>query len=175
MIGTICAGRHAHQDMFGSLPSRFPNVWHALSLLGNSSDNEIAYKLPMAEGKPMELSSLQGCAEGHSVVESGIDPGCDRYLMDALRGIEQREIGALLTASFKHITRNPEKLLSVIDRILCYGGTVLTPNHLLSPTYLARRNPLLRPIHYNDEMASRLANMEGLSQRHRDVLAALES
>jgi len=165
----------ADQDMFGSLPRRFPNAWHALSLLGNSSDNEITHDLPMAEAEPMDLSALQGCTEGHTVIESGIDPGFDRYLMDALRGIERREVGALITPSFKHIARNPEKLLSVIDRILCYGGTVLTPNYLLSPTYLARRNPLLRPIHSNDEMASRLANPEGLSQRHKEALASLES
>ena len=108
------------------------------------------------------------------MVESGIDPGFDRYLMNALRQIERRVLGALITPSFKHITRNPEKLLSVIDRILRFGGTVLTPNYLLSPTYLARRNPLLRPIHYNSEMASRLANSTGLSQRHREALASLE-
>ncbi len=164
----------AHQDMFGSLPRRFPNAWHALSLLGNSSDNEIECQLPKAEGEPMDLLALQGCTEGHTVIGSGIDPGFDRYLMDALIGIERREVGALLTPSFKHITRNAEKLLSVIDHILCYGGTVLTPNYLLSPTYLARRNLLLRPIHCNDEMASRLANSEGLSQRHKEALASLE-
>jgi hypothetical protein len=125
-----------HQDMFGSFPRRFPNAWHALSHLGNSSDNEIECQLPKAEGEPMAFSALQGCTEGHTVIESGIDPGFDRYLLDVLRGIERREVGALITASFKHITRNPEKLLSVIDRILCCGGTVLTPNYLLSPTYL---------------------------------------
>jgi len=51
------------QDMFGSLPGRFPNAWHALSLLGNSSDNEITCELPMAESEPMDLSHLRGCAE----------------------------------------------------------------------------------------------------------------
>jgi hypothetical protein len=161
------------KDMFGSLPRRFPNAWHVLSLLGNSSDTEITCELPMAETEAMDLSDLQGCTEGHTVIESGIDPGLDRYLKDALRQIKRREVGALISPSFKHITRNPEKLLSVIDRILCYGGTVLTPNHLLSPTYLARRDPLLRPIHFNDEMASRIANTEGLNQRHRDALSSL--
>ena len=162
----------SQQDMFGSLPRRFPNAWHALSLLGNSSDHEIECQLPEAKGESMDLSALQGCTEGQTVIASGIDPGFDRYLMDALRQIERREVGALITASFKHITRNPEKLLSVIDRILCCGGTVLTPNYLLSPTYIARRNPLLRPIHCYDEMASRLANAAGLSQRHKEALAA---
>ena len=165
----------ACQDAFGALPRGFPNAWHALALLGNSSDNEIECQLPKAEGEPMDLSNLQGCAEGRTVIESGIDPGFDRYLMDVLRRIKRREIGAFFTPSFKHITRNPEKLLSVIDHILCYGGTVLTPNYLLSPAYLARRNPLLRPIHSCDEMASRLANPDGLSRRHREALTSLES
>ena len=122
----------------------------------------------------MDLSSLQGCTERLTTIDSGIDPGFDRYLMNVLRQIEQREIGALFTPSFKHITRNPVKLLSVIDRILCYGGTVLTPNYLLSPTSIARRHPLLRPIHASGEMASRLANQVGLSQRHKETLAAIE-
>src|SRR5438128_1372195 len=35
-------------DVFGGLPRRFPNAWHVLSLLGDSSDTEIACALPMA-------------------------------------------------------------------------------------------------------------------------------
>src|SRR5205085_62656 len=54
----------AQQDVFGSLPLRFPNAWHTLSLLGNSSDNEIECQLPKSEGEPMDLSALQGCSEG---------------------------------------------------------------------------------------------------------------
>jgi hypothetical protein len=164
----------ASQDMFGSLPGRFPNAWHVLSLLANSSNDEITCELPMAITEPINVSNLRGCTEGHTVIESGIDPGIDRYLRDALRQIERRKAGALTTPSFKHITRNPGKLLSVIDHILRFGGAVLTPNYLLSPTYLARRNPLLRPIHCSNEMASRLANSKGLSQRHREALASLE-
>jgi hypothetical protein len=160
--------------MFGSLSRRFPNAWYALSLLGNSVDNEFECKLPSPEAEPMDLSDLRGCAEGHNVIESGIDPGFDRHLKKILRDIERSEGGALLTASFKHITRNPEKLLSVIDRLLRCGGAVVTPNYLLSPTYLARRNPLLRPIHFNDEMASHLANPVGLTPCHKEVLASLQ-
>jgi hypothetical protein len=162
------------QDMFGYLPHRFPNAWHALSLLGNSSDNEIKCALPMAEAEPMDLSGLQRSVEEHWVIESGIDPGLDRQLAKMLKLTQKGEAGALLTPSFKHVTRNPEKLLSVIDHMLRYGGAVVTPNYLLSPTYLARRNPLLRPIHFNDEMASRLGCLEGLTQQHRDVLASLQ-
>jgi hypothetical protein len=164
----------AQQDIFGSLPCRFPKAWHALSLLGNSSDHEIECQLPETEGETMDLSALQGCTPAQTVIASGIDPGIDRFLMDILSQIEQREIGALFTTSFKHITRNPVKLLSVIERILCSGGTVLSPNYLLSPTYIARRNPLLRPMHFKNEMAGQLANPIGLTQRHKAALAAMQ-
>ena len=46
------------RDLFGSLPRRFPNAWHVLSLLGNSSDSEIAGNLPMTEAEPVDFS---GC------------------------------------------------------------------------------------------------------------------
>jgi hypothetical protein len=99
----------------------------------------------------------------------------DRDLANILKLTEKRAAGVLFTPSFKHITRNPEKLFSVIDHMLRYGGAVVTPNYLLSPAYLGRRNPLLRPIHFNSEMASRVANHEGLSQRHKEVLTSLGS
>ena len=62
-----------------------------------------------------------------------------------------------------------------VDHVLRFGGTVLTQNYLLSPTYLARRNPLLRPIHYYSELEAQLANSEGLSERHKGALALLIS
>jgi hypothetical protein len=112
--------------------------------------------------------------ESHTVIESGIDPNLDSHLAEALRLIERREIAAIISPSFKHVTRNPEKLLSVIDHVLRHGATFLTPNYLLSPTYLARRDPLLRPIHLLSELDSRVANLEGLSRRHAEVLDSLK-
>ena len=64
--------------------------------------------------------------------------------------------------SFKFITRNPEKLLFIIDYVLRYGGTLMTLNYLFSPTYLARRNPLIRPAHYTSEIEALVANPDGL-------------
>jgi hypothetical protein len=110
----------------------------------------------------------------HSEIESGIDPGLNPFLADVLKMVENKEIGPFLSSSFKGITRNPEKLLSIIDHVLRFGGTVLTPNYLLSPSYLARRDPLLRPAHFGSELVSQAANSDGLSKRHWEALAAIE-
>lgn len=164
---------HPKPDIFGSLPHRFPNAWHVLSLLGNSSDKEIAYKLPMTQAEPMEFSAGRASVK-HSEIESGIDPNLNDFLADVLRKVASKELDPFFSFSFKGITRNPEKLLSIIDHILRFGGTVLTPNYLLSPVYLARRNPLLRPAHFSCEIAAQVANPDGLSERHREALASIE-
>jgi hypothetical protein len=164
---------HPKPDVFGSLPRRFPNAWHVLSLLGNSSDREIACNLPMTQAEPVDFS---GCREGDELIdiEAGFDPRLNDYLADALRKIENKELCLLFSSSFKSITRNPEKLLAIIDHVLRFGGTVLTPNYLLSPVYLARRYPLLRPAHFSAEIADQIANADGLTERHREALASLE-
>ena len=59
----------------------------------------------------------------------------DSHLVDMLRQIKRREVQMFFSPSFKFITRNPEKLLFVIDYVLRYGGTVMTLN--VSP--LSRR------------------------------------
>src|SRR5205809_490685 len=77
-------------DVFGSLPRRFPNAWHVLALLGNSTESEVRCDLPMAAAEPMELFP-RGAAEPHTEIESGIDPGLNDFLADFLRKVESKE------------------------------------------------------------------------------------
>jgi hypothetical protein len=146
---------------------------HALSLLGNSSDSEIACKLPMTEAEPVDLAPRYASVK-HTEIESGFDPGLNEFLTEALRKVANKELDLFISSSFKGITRNPEKLLSVIDHILRFGGTVLTPNYLLSPAYLARRHPLLRPAHFSSEITAQVANPDGLSERQKEALASIQ-
>jgi hypothetical protein len=125
------------RDLFGGFPGRFPDAWHVLSLLGNAADTEITCKLPMAEAEPMTPSASKRNVQRHTVVESGIDPRLDNYLTDMLGWIQRGELDLFFSSSFKGITRNPEKLLSITDYVLRHGATMLTPNYILSPTYLA--------------------------------------
>jgi hypothetical protein len=161
------------RDLFGDLRRRFPNAWHALSLLSGSSESEIACELPIVEAESMDSSASKWEVQHRNVVASGIDPRLDAHLVDMLRQIKLREVQMFFSPSFKFITRNPEKLLFVIDYVLRYGGTLMTLNYLLSPTYLTRRNPLIRPPHYTSEIEAQVANPVGLSERHKELLASL--
>ena len=121
----------------------------------------------------METSDSEWKVQHHNVVASGIDPRLDDQLVEILRQIKLKEAPLFFSPCFKFITRNPEKLLFVIDYVLRYGGTLMTLNYLLSPTYLARRSPLIRPAHYTSEIEAQVANPHGLSERHKDLLASL--
>jgi hypothetical protein len=161
------------RDLFGDLPRRFPIAWHALSLLGGSSEDEIACELPVVEAELIETSASHWKVQHHNVVASGIDRRLDAQLADILRKIKLKQAPLFFSPSFKFITRNPEKLLFVIDYVLRYGGTLMTLNYLVSPSYIARRNPLIRPAHYTSELEAQVANPHGLSERHNDLLASL--
>jgi hypothetical protein len=84
-------GVQAKRDVFGDLPRRFPNAWHALLLLSGSSENEIECELPIVEGESMETSASRWKVQHHNVVASGIDPRLDAHLVDTLRRIKLRE------------------------------------------------------------------------------------
>jgi hypothetical protein len=161
------------KDIFGSLPRRFPNAWHVLSLLGNSTDSEMDCSLPMANADPVNFSI--GAASGKRLLDiaSGIDPRVSDPLAKILEQVQRKEAELFFSFSFRGISRNPEKLLAIIDHVLRCGGTVATPNYLLSPRYLARRSPLLRPAHFADQMAAQLANPVGLSELHRHAIASI--
>jgi len=161
------------RDLFGDLRRRFPTAWHALSLLSGSSQDEIVCELPIVAPESMESSGSRWQVQHLNVVASGIDPRLDAYLVDILRQIKQRSLRMFFSPSYKSITRNPEKLLFVIDHILRHGGTLMTPNYLFSPPYLSRRSPLIRPIHYTSEIEAQVANPVGLSERHKELLASL--
>ena len=150
---------HPKRDLFGSLPRRFPNAWHVLSLLGNSSESEITCNLPMTKAEPVDFSGCRSGDKDYKDVEAGFDPSLNDYLAAVLRKIERKDLGLFFSLSFKWITRNPEKLLAIIDHILRFGGTVVTPNYLLSPVYLARRHPLLRPAHFASEIAAQASQL----------------
>ena len=161
------------RDLFGDLRRRFPIAWNALSLLSGSSEDEIACELPIAEDDSTDSLPSQWQVQHRTVVASGIDPRLDTHLVDMLRQIKLRELQLFFSPSFKSVTRNPEKLFFLIDYVLRYGGTLMTLNYLLSPTYLARRNPLIRPPHYTSEIEALVANPDGLSERHKELLASL--
>lgn len=160
-------------DVFGSLPRRFPNAWQCLSALACMEGGEADYSFQKEKAEALAIASTRTRTAAHAttVVGNGMDPNIDPALANAMAMIQRGELEAFFAPSFSRLTRNPVKLLAILDHILRHGATLVTVNYLLSQAHVARRCPLLRPAHNIDEVEGNLANQEGLRQRHKELLS----
>lgn len=162
-------------DPFGRLAETYPAAWEALSQLCNPTVVKRTY-LPVAPNGELPLISLSSEVEGAnlnftSVVCSGMDASIDPSMRGVLKEISSGDLQVLFIPSFKHLTRNARKLLELIEFAFFHNAAVVSPNYYLSNGYVARREPLLRPIHSNKELRSTLQQaLVGCKTLHRKTL-----
>jgi len=158
-------------DIFRTLAQRFPNVWQRLELLATSPQQEHDIHDGNAElFQPMQLDDIDARETLKATVLSGYQPTIDPDLRRILESIQRGEAPCLYTNSFKWLTRNPEKLLRVIELIISWDSTYLTNNYVIRRDYCARRHSLMRPGHTTADIIIGLANEVGLVERHGKLL-----
>lgn len=158
-------------DVFGSLPEQFPNAWQALSVLANLAGAEATYELKLEKSEVPEITGNQRRLSGTTVVSgNGMDPSFDPGLRQILLLIQKGEIREFSCPAFSRVTRNPAKLLSILDHVLRNGAAFVMPNYVFSDSYIAQRQPLIRPPHDIDEAELNHANRVGLALRHQEFL-----
>lgn len=159
-------------DVFGHLEERYPRAWAAISELATMPEKES--ESPRLREVPADYIAPNP-AMSMSVSGNGIAPWIDAELATQLqRVLESSE--PFFSDSFKMVSRNPEKLFWVIEFLLQHGKTFFTFNYFISPTYLARREPLLRPARGVEtlspaDVVEKLENPTGLTAHHRAALA----
>jgi hypothetical protein len=77
----------------------------------------------------------------------------------------------LTIASFKWLTRNPEKLYRVMDAVLLMDKSIITGNYIIARDGVMARDPLLRPRHFESEIPAMFQNTRGLTRTHREIMA----
>lgn len=165
------AARRPPFDKFGTLRIRFPNAWQALSVLANSSYDDQPYRLNKQEAEPISALSSSTRVSGRAVVVAGgMDLRLDTFLAESMADIRAGKAEGIITPSFARLSRNPAKLLSVMDHVLRHDCTFATANYAFSTRYVARRRPLLRPPHNIDDVVANETNMSGLSAWHKELL-----
>ena len=162
-------------DVFRSLSRQFPESWRRLELLANFDLPE--HDLHHESAKPFNPPSLD---EGQSnrqdaktTVLSGYAPNIDPALRDYLQHIRDDKVEVFFTSTFKWLTRNPAKLLKVIELLLSWNSAYVTSNYLIRRDYCAKRKSLTRPPHTVAEMKTGLMNETGLTGRHCQCLRLL--
>ncbi len=71
------------------------------------------------------------------------------------------------------VSRNPHKLMKVVDYLLRNGSSFVTANYYIRDGYVASRYPLLRPAHYTDETLPKMKDRTGAPDRLAEILNSL--
>lgn len=161
------------RDVFRRLAGAFPRAWAWLQRLATLTELDVDlgdvpldFPAPPPEALPDQITLTP-------TVLSGYDPGIDRTLRQHLDLVRQGEREVLFSPTFKWLTRNPEKLLRVLESLLAWDAGLLTGNYCIHARYLARRARLVRPPHHEREIDSLLRNLDGLAPRHRNMILTL--
>jgi hypothetical protein len=164
MVGT------ARADVFRLLAAKYSLTWQRLTQLATLPEQE---QLIQAEAVVQRPAALPGGPIKPAPVWatlSGYSPVIDPSLARILKGIVSGDTPFFYSPCFKTVTRNPEKLLYVIETTLRASKSFITLNYLIEPGYISRRSPLLPPLHFESEFAYKLTDHVGLTQKHRQVL-----
>ena len=159
-------------DITDQIRTESPAAWLALSVMANCRTYEASYQPVAAHPIAWLLDCLTVAELSRSLVGvSGIDERIDPALARVLSRIRGSERVFLPAPSHKGISRNPVKLLRVIEFILACRGTFLTPNLLISNGYVARRkNFLPPPVNTGRAYIAALGNCSGLAAKHDEAL-----
>jgi hypothetical protein len=162
-------------DVFRLLAAKYPLTWQRLTQLASSPEQEQLLQVEAVVQRPAGLPGgpvpLMGAPVWAAL--SGYSPVIDPALAGILKNIVSGDMPYFYSPCFKTVTRNPEKLLHVIETLLCANKSFATLNYLIEPGYVSRRSPLVPPMHSQSDLADQLTNLTGLTQKHRQVLQAV--
>jgi hypothetical protein len=109
-----------------------------------------------------------------NVVQSGMDPSFDTEMIAGLRSLAPHEIGVFFGPSFKHVTRNPRKLFTILEWLLANGKEFVSPNYHITNGYVAARTKPIQPITYTRDLGEVLRQRAGSAERHADATRDFE-
>lgn len=152
---------HNDEDPFAALPIKYPATWAAFEALASNPGIETRYPA-RPTGSVLSISDVDSpeAPPTHaksSDIMSGMDPRLGQSLREALRDHVINQVPEFYTPSFKHLTRHPGKLMGVLEFLFHHGIAFVTNNYYLSNGHVIQRNPLLRPIHKQSELAGAIA------------------
>ncbi|MGR6129276.1 hypothetical protein [Paenibacillus sp. SER-28] len=178
-ISTVSKSVIIDNDVYGKLMSSYPLAWGIIKELGKIVFQNKKYSIiddktnksivKNSKQKSDNLLRNDQYFKENTVVLSGMDPNIDPYLSNVLKAISEG-YPIFFTDSFKTITRNPEKLLKIIDYVLANNASIVTCNFYISRDYVSARSELQRPMHSESETIEKLKNKNGLSKTHLKAL-----
>lgn len=174
------AKKSTKPDLYRNISVKYPVAWNALRYCANTSAKSFDYEKVYVK-TPYELPE---CAQNSSDTEpmneekfmraisvfDGYTPEIDPPLIDILQKIFTDPNGTFITDSFKTISRNPEKLIRIIEYLLTHNIAFASSNYYLENGHVERRLKPLKAAHSDAEMVRNLSQFQGLGFRHTAAL-----
>jgi hypothetical protein len=165
-------------NVFGRLPDKYPAAWRALEMLVSLSTSVrgIQFKPVVPRRPSLDWPASQGVDErlvSYLVTLSGMAPFIDSGMAVVLQQLEQGHLSFFFSNNFKMITRNLDKLLSIIEFVLACGKPLVTLNYYLSNGLVLQRDRLCRPAHTRRESENQLLDrrvLQGVEMQHQVAL-----
>ena len=169
-------------DKYGGLAKKYPVSWAALTHLANTTKQVIEYEpIPITAKPNLSILKPQKAVSGlffneklsqkMQVTVDGYSLTIDHGLLHILNTVIKDDL-PFIGDSFKGISRNIEKLLAVMEYILCHELLYITSNYLIANGYAERRLKPLKPGHDHQEAKRNWLNGTGLTKRHKSWLQA---
>ena len=174
------AKKSTKPDLYRNISIKYPVAWSALWHCANTSAKSFEYeKLPVKD--PYMLSE---CARKDSNAEltneaeviktisvfDGYTSEIEPPLIEILQKISANPEGIFVTDSFKTITRNPEKLMRILEYLLSHNNAFASCNYYLENGHIERRVKPLKAAHSDAEMERNCSQSAGLGFKHTAAL-----
>jgi len=170
-------------DLYNDFAARYPIAWEALAQIGENKSQIIEYESVKREDEP----NLRNLRKQKGAISATLDNGRNPRSMEELSdgyelsisqelrdGINQRinDRVPFIVDSFKGISRNIEKLLTIMEYMMGNGGFIVTSNYLIANGHIERRLELIKPGHSMAAMINNWKNQKGLAKNHKRWLQA---
>lgn len=170
-------------DIYGELAARYPIAWEALVQIGESKNQIINYEAVKREDKPnlrnlrpQKANFINAKIEGD--LARATEETSDGYALaispELREGIQQRihDRVPFIVDSFKGVSRNIEKLLTVMEYLMWNDNGLVTSNYLIWNGHIECRLELTKPGHSMADMIKNWNNQKGLAKNHQRWLQA---
>lgn len=170
-------------DFYGDIIKRYPVSWNALIYLGTTTAKRVIFP-KAAVASPFPLSEIEDNAEESGKICKSVLDGyageLDAPLCQQLNTVtsDDNSIGALVVDCFKMLSRNPDKILRIMEYLLTRGCAFVTSNYFIENGYAERRlKPLRAASSKNgfEEMIQHFSLIDGLGKKHSHTLYQLKN
>lgn len=167
------------KDIYGYLKQAYIVAWCALDAISNSESQSIlfsSYRINDSETLLEPYRETESVATNDvGVVVDGYDVTIDNTLYYRLKDVAENK-QVFFADCFKMVSRNPEKLLAIMEYLLANDAIFVTSNYLLGHTYAEKRKDVLKAASSKspyEDICRHLADTSGLEENHRRILSCI--